>query len=531
MDERDDGMGITYGKPLPATFQVKSLRSDESREVSGYILLNKGGYHASKAVLMSNKPFRVLKASEVYEGTDVMGICRAKKMSLVYCLGTLSSGGVRPVRDSARYVPEGKVTFMYAAFGEHHLRRDDRVIRGIRFTFDHADAMLSNRGYDAFGLLLRPQREVLDAIQQQVESDELCRGLPHDFNYKYAQVRYFTGKHTLFPDTDTVLGTIGASRGVSLWGWKHSAQEDYPFITIDFADDPVTLDEAFDKMRLVRQFFTWMTGFAPRWSDVHVSISAEDVQDTFVHSPVEWDEAQDDENPARKRTMLIDPSREPDKLSEVLATWLERNACPKRGIANANFFASMPGMFSRTVDQVLCKVADAFDILPPEDKPKFPSIPERIRNILSVARANIKSIAGLKSDPARDYVLSQLGYLHKRVKLKDTVQHRADIILDHLDDNTMPHLKELGAMAVACRNYFTHNSDPPDGVDFTNYHTVGLLARTLQFIYGASELVNCGWDMNAWLSSSLAQEHAFGSYVKRDYAMTVQQVLRPTTPE
>ena len=53
-------------------------------------------------------------------------------------------------------------------------------------------------------------------------------------------------------------------------------------------------------------------------------------------------------------------------------------------------------------------------------------------------------------------------------------------------------------MAVSCRNYFTHNSTPPDGVDFTNSYTVGLLAQTLQFIYGASELVKCGWDMNAW---------------------------------
>lgn len=522
-------MDITYGKPLPATFQVKSFPSDESREVSGYILLNKGGYHASKAVLMSNEPFRIPGAYDI-SGADMMGICRAKQMSLLHCSGAEFSEGIRRVEDPDRYVPEGEVTFMYAAFGEHHLRRDDQVIQGIRFTFDHADAMLSNLGYDAFGTLLHPRREVLDAIQQQVKADEFLRGLPHDFSHEYAQVRYFTGKHTLFPDTHTVLGTVGASRGVSLWGRKRSAQEDYPYITIDF-DDPVTLHEAFQRMRLVRQFFTWMTGFAPRWSDVHVSISEEDDQDTFVHSPVEWDETQDDRNPARHRNMLIDPSREPNKFSEVLSAWLKRNACLKRGVANTAFFHSMPGMFTRLPQQILRQVADALDMLPKEDKPELPPIPESIQNILSAAHARIKDLGEYKSNPVHLRVLSDLGRLNSYVNLRNTVEHRAGIILAHLDDDKMPRLKELGHMAVRCRNFFTHNQTAPKHVDFTNHNTVNLLAETLQFIYGASELVNCGWDMNAWLSNSLVQEHVFGSYVKHDYSMTVHQVLRPTTSE
>ena len=74
-------------------------------------------------------------------------------------------------------------------------------------------------------------------------------------------------------------------------------------------------------------------------------------------------------------------------------------------------------------------------------------------------------------------------------------------------------------------NYFTHNYTPPNGVDFTNNYTVSLLAQTLQFIYEASELVKCGWDMNAWLPTGFAQFHAFGVYVKQNYDIAVHTTL------
>ena len=244
-----------------------------------------------------------------------------------------------------------------------------------------------------------------------------------------------------------------------------------------------------------------------------------------VYSPVEWDETQDNENHARYRNMLVDPSREPDKFSAVLAEWLKRNACYKRGIANTTFFESMPGMFSHLPQHILRQAADALDILPPEDKPDLPPIPERIRTILSVAHKNIKTLGGYQSHPVRERVLGGLGRLNSYVTLRDTVAHRTDIILDHLKENKMPRLKELGDMAVRCRNYFTHNQTAPRHVDFTNSYTVSLLAQTLQFIYGASELVECGWDMNAWLPTGFAQFHAFGVYVKQDYGIAVHRAL------
>jgi len=508
-------VSITYGKPLEATFRV------DGREVGGYVLLNRGSHQAGKAVLVSDTPFHVPVDSDM---KDVQGMCRGRKMSLLYChAGRCSLGSGVPPMD----VISCELRFRYAMFGEHHLSRDDRKIEGMAFTFKHADTMLTNIGYDAFGQILRPSRECLDALKQEIETNELCHNrMPDDFCHDgSAIVKYYTGKSELFSDTPTVLGIIGATRRASWWD---NVTPNNPFLTIGFKDDPVTLEEAFDKMRTVQQFFTWMTGFAPRWPGLTVYISADDSHGTFVYCPVEWDETQDDHNHARHRNMLIDPSRDPDKFLEVLVEWLRRNDCPKRSVANTAFFESMPGMFTRLTQQILRQAADALDMLPSEDKPELPPIPEPIRDILSAAHARIKDLGEHESNPVYSRVLNDLGRLNSYVNLRNTVEHRAGIILAHLEDDRMPRLKELGHMAVLCRNYFTHNNQKkvPSHVDFTNYHTVNLLAKTLQFIYGASELVKCGWDMNAWLPTSFAQFHTFGFYVKKNYHIAVNRVLR-----
>ena len=518
MDVRETNpLSFDFGKPLPATFTV-----DDGQRVSGYVLLNRGGYYASKAVLVSDSPFRVT------EGSDVTGSCRAKFMSLLDCRGCGNSRGVMSLINSDRNVSECELTFRYATFGDYHLTQDAQIIQGIRFTFDDVHAMLTNQGYDAFGTLLQPNREVLDAIKRQVENDTHSGG--NSINFRYdggAQVKYFTGKKALFPATDTVLGTISGLRNT--WLTDSGGEQpdlDSPFIKIDFHEHPVTLEEAFEKMRMVRQFFTWMTGFAPRWSGVSLVTSTDERHRVLVHSPVEWDETQDHKSPTQaQRPMLISPSWKPEKFSEVLAEWLRRNDCPKRGVANTTFFASMPGMYSQTPPVELRQAADAFDMLPAEDKPECRTISDPLQDILKATKDQIDHY---QSDPAYHVISTRLGMIAKQhVSLKDTAKHRADIVIDHLGNDKLPRLKELIEAAVNCRNYYTHNSKPSKGgVDFTSLNTAALLAETLQFTYAISELVQCGIDVSVLRDRTLvASTHRFGHYLYRVHHVAVKTIL------
>ena len=108
----------------------------------------------------------------------------------------------------------------------------------------------------AFGLIHNPDDEIVDAILRKRPDylhGDLVRG--------QAMVSYFTGDYELLPRTQTVLGTISASRIVHTGSL--GPVNDTPYITIDFDDAPTTVEGAWGKMREVRQFFAWMMGYAP----------------------------------------------------------------------------------------------------------------------------------------------------------------------------------------------------------------------------------------------------------------------------
>ena len=66
---------------------------------------------------------------------------------------------------------------------------------------------------------------------------------------------------------------------------------------------------------------------------------------------------------------------------------------------------------------------------------------------------------------------------------------------------------------MQCRNYYTHGGDERSAgaVDFGDFDVVHFLTETLEFIYSASELLECGWDA----ATSVADEwHPIGGYVK-----------------
>ena len=222
-----------------------------------------------------------------------------------------------------------------------------------------------------------------------------------------------------------------------------------------------------------------MMGYAPAWKDVLVFTSRLDEDgfrvntdgDIEVFGPREWNEVPQS---ARQCGTLIDASRYPDHFKEVMTNWLERNGNARRKSANTRFFGSMQGASARVIEDSIVSAANTFDLLPDEDKPE--------------ARRRVKR------------------------RLRDIVEHRAKVVLDHYGADTLQQLKDVIRLAVMCRNYYTHGPRHRDAgdVDFADPKVVFFLAKTLEFIYGASELRLCGWDSH---KSVTYDWHPLGGYV------------------
>ena len=490
--------GDKYERPIGVLFDTK-----EGRRIAGELKLKRSDLFGSNVISITDDEF-----FHIAHGDSLHGVSEDGKVSLLDCV----RGGMLGTTSWDDFtIRHGDVSFRYALFGKRHVSIDEKCIRGIEFTLEGAESsVFVHDKYERFGHLHNPDEEILDVIERK--RPEYQKG---NFVKGKAMVSYFTGDWDFLPRFDTVLGTVhvGRSMQVDLFG---QSMEDTPRITVDFDDAPTTLEGAWGKMREIRQFFAWMMGYAPGWKDVLVFTSrldeggfrADADGDIEVFGPSEWTEVPE---VARQCGTLIDASQHPDHFVEVMEKWLERNGNARRKSANTRFFGSMQGTSDRVIEDSIVSAANTFDLLPDEDKPKAQQLPDDVWQVLEDAKNKVGKL--LAADELRKDVLNALGRIRTNRRLRDIVEHRAEAVLAHFGADKLQQLDALIRLAVKCRNYYTHgpSDQNADVVDCADFEVVFFLTETLEFIYGASELLLCGWDSS---KSVRDERHPLGGYVE-----------------
>lgn len=498
--------GEKYERLIGALFDT-----EEGRRVAGQIKLEKSDLFSSNVIITDDEFFHIS------DGDSLHGVSENGKVSLLDCIRGGSAGHNITMGDDFM-IHHDNIFFRYALFGDRHVSIDEKCIRSIRFTLEGAESSVFANDTERHGYLHNPDEEILDAIERKRPDylkGELVKGK--------ATVSYFRGEWDFLPRFETIHGTVHVGRHAP-GGFRGQSMYDEPRITVEFDDEPTTLEGALGKMREIRQFFAWMMGYDPVWKDVRASTSRLD-KDGFranldVFSPSEWNEVSEG---TRQYVTLIDASRHPDHFVEVMVKWLERNSNARRRSANARFFGSMWGTSVRVLEDSIVAAANTFDLLPDEDKPEAQQLPDDVWQVLNDAKNKVGKL--LAPGALREDVLNALGRIRTNRRLRDIVEHRAEFVLAHYGADELQKLKDVARLAVKCRNYYTHGPgdlDPRD-VDYANYEIVVFLTETLEFIYGASELLLCGWDPSKSVRADL---HPLGGYVK-SYNAKRSMVLGP----
>ena len=93
--------------------------------------------------------------------------------------------------------------------------------------------------------------------------------------------------------------------------------------------------------------------------------------------------------------------------------------------------------------------------------------------------------------------------------LKKKVRVKVDVLLNQLDSQDLPRLHEVTDHAVDCRNHYVHGNAAK-----LNYeHALVFLTNTLEFVYGVSQLIECGWN-SKYLKEMDFRDHPFANYMK-----------------
>jgi ApeA N-terminal domain 1 len=417
-----------------------------------------------------------------------------KKVSLVRCVSAPWPGSMARGNERGYFA---EIFPHYIIIGDRHITDDDFIVTGVRFVVDDATSLFYD--YDAFGIVVEPERLIQQIANANAPDRTIATG-------PGCQILYFSGKNPIFL-ADSVLGEISAMHNPShnVGGPDGVFVKNTISISIKFKE-AINLETAVSRTVTLLSYLGLLIGRPQNLVEFNLRTQFDNAKPGLLD--VYWSMRPRRESSGGKRTMypgdvLIDGVRQPEIFAGVLAGWLDRQQ-PWHD-ARLRFFNSFGAQERYNIDRLVA-AANMFDILPDS------AVPSRVplTSELQEAKEKCRNIfRQLRESPERNAVLGALGRLGKSA-LKHKIRYRAQPIMEAVGER-FPELFAVLDEAVDCRNYYVHGGEPPFDYGI-NFEIVAFFTSTLEFVFGASDLMDAGWDVKAWAGRATGMSHPFGRY-------------------
>ena len=427
------------------------------------------------------------------EPTTIRGtLNNLTKVTLIDCIsaGTGSHG----VGDERTYFADVFPHFVIQ--GNEFLSPSAELISQVEFTVGDAATLFYD--FDAFGSVFATRHMIEDLVKATGVDRPIVIG-------DHPVAAYFTGKHLIF-ECETTYGLVYANHAPSwsLGGPRGVRIDNKIRVGIRFSSG-LRLAHVIDRAYVLCSYFGLLIGRSQTLSALKVRLPDSEGVPESLSIYWSW-------HPRRKknsgdaklhpRDVLIDPIRATHNFCNVLKEWLSRN--DEWQAARSRLFTSFAKQRVYGVNRLIA-AANAFDILPASAGPASIQLDPELLKAKIAAKALFKE---LSDSPQRGSILQSLGRIGKS-NLKQKIRFRAEMIISRLPDD-FPNLLLVVDEAVDCRNYFVHGNRKT--FDYSaNSEVTRFFTDTLEFVFGASDLIEAGWDIREWREHS-STGHPFGSY-------------------
>lgn len=400
----------------------------------------------------------------------------------------------------------GDTSFSFAELFPHevvqgsvHLGPGEEKIRSVIFSIDDGHALFHD--FDALGTVLNPDPLItaVASANRKVTGRKARLG-PRPL------IHYFAGRSRLL-SANTSIGQISVLNLVdeTIGSPRRMAFESRIGLEIGWRR-PVALPTALSSVGVLIRFFELLTGKPQNRKNLLLRVDHyKSPAFLSIYSSMldQWPRGTDERSPS-VRDVLIDGVRRRNEMKSVLRSWLSLDAAREdarqrfaHGFRNENRFS----------EDRLIGAANMFDLLPADAVPQKVTLSRELSEAKRSARALFEP---LRASPERDSILSALGRLGTS-SLPRKVLHRAKIVTDAL-----PELKaDMGIVvreAIRCRNHYVHGSD--GSYDYlADGDALPFFTDALEFVFGASELVECGWDIAAFRARG-GSHHPFAELIR-----------------
>jgi hypothetical protein len=430
------------------------------------------------------------------------------KVSLINCLAPLVPGYGRTANEKYHFAD---VFPHFVVSGDRFLVPGEKAIGKLDFVVDDATTLFYD--FDAFGILVDSKSFIdqIAAANSKVAGRTIETG-------PAPRILYFTGKNEIFA-ADTRIGKISAAHNpipVTWGGPDGVGLANRIVLTIEFPA-PVAFAESIDHLTTLLRFLETLAGRPQNLVTINLAVQAAQQPPTTLD--VYWSmQPKRQPRPGAKRPhpadVLLDPIRNRDEFCRVLAGWLNRDDSWRD--ARSRFSNCLAKENFYDIDRLI-GAANMFDILPPCAVPSNVVVSKELED---ARKTSVEAFRKLSPTPERHSVLGALGRVGK-ANLKHKVRHRADIIRKAIGSG-FSDLTLLTDEAVNCRNFYVHGGDA--SFDYNaNFDSVTFFTQTLEFVFAASDLVEAGWDIQAWCKTWSSMSNSFARY-KADYRNELQQL-------
>lgn len=387
--------------------------------------------------------------------------------------------------------------------GKYHFHPDKDRIKKIWFSISDIYQIFDD--FDSFGKIYSPSEKIRNLIPEKIGD----RSIPIGENPKLV---YFSGR-TNFLSTPLSFGNFEVQNWTASNADTYGAEiKNHMRIQLEF-DKSVNLNECIKKLIELIQFFNLISGRSQSVENIEIELDSNDHADMPLS--LHWSLAPQQicRNELDKPfwfDMPLDGIRRPEEFSQVIKNWFQSedytlarsrlSSCRERG----NRF---------DVDRLVA-AANLFDLT---NSIKPAEIPHELANICKDCLTALRKLPRSDERDSSIMALSRIG----APTLMKKVLYRSQTLQNTLN---LPNLDKIIRQAIKCRNYFVHGAgDSSFDYIAIEKHTI-FLTETLEFVFLASELINCGWDAKSWWRSPHTGRHWLIRY-KSIYAEESENLL------
>lgn len=437
------------------------------------------------------------------DATAVHGIAfTGEHLSLLNCTG-MGSG--------ESYAEHGAVQYRVHVFPHHvvtghaPLEPDDCCIEDLQFTTSDLHALFHD--FDAYGTIPDAARFMEILLEDRPRHRQVQVG-------DYPLLAYYTGKREIV-SVPTALGSITVEHQPSYTtGDTRGVHVKNRLVVRIHPDQPMDFSDAMRRMSDVMLFLSICAG---RVQDArHIALrTTESIGDIpvvlTVRPSFSWRKHRSrDLHAPHCGDVPLNPIDNSDEFRRVLGHWAQSHS--ERRVARFRHLAGLRKGSQYGPERIVA-AANVFDILPPSVVPDASDPSPELACAVAQCRDILRALAPSRD---RDGALSALGRLGKP-SLPKKVASRARIVAGNMPG--LPHLEWLGMIAVKCRNFFVHGASEDFDYDKVDGF-LPFLTDALEFIFGASDLIDAGWDPRGWSSEMHGVGHSLARF-RHEYHTTI----------